>query len=307
MITVKNLTLRYKNLCAVDDVSFRVKENEIFGIIGLNGAGKTSTIECMEGLRKPTSGEIRICGFNPEKDRERLNELIGIQLQDTTYQSNAKVCELCELFASFYKDPVPYQELLKMMGIEDKKKTMMAKLSGGQKQKLSIVLALISRPKVLFLDELTTGLDPIARHDMWELILNMRKKGITIVLISHFMDEVEAICDRVAVMNQGKIIAMGTVREIVRELNLKEEVTFKTKEKVDEFLKALDQVDQVQYKGDQVIVYGEGDDFVSSVMVNLDKHHILYHDVNVKKPDLEEVFLHIAGRPYNDNEKEVHS
>ena len=159
MIKVDSLCVKYKDFCAVDGISLHIRKNEIYGIIGMNGAGKTSTVECIEGLRKYESGEIRICGLDPNKDRKRVHEIIGIQLQDTNYQNNAKVYELCELFSSFYSEPVPYKQLLEKMGLWEKRRNTVSKLSGGQRQKLSIVLALIGKPKVLFLDELTTGLD----------------------------------------------------------------------------------------------------------------------------------------------------
>ena len=305
MIDIKNLSVNYGDFCAVDHISFHVNEKEIFGIIGLNGAGKTSTIECIEGLRKSSNGRIQICGLDPYNDREELSQKMGIQLQDTMYPGYARVNELCKLFSSFYPNPEPYEDLLKMLGIYEKRKSMISKLSGGQRQKLSIVLALISKPKVLFLDELTTGLDPVARHEMWDMILAMRDHGITIVLISHFMDEVQTICDRVAIMNKGKIVELGTTSEIVNHMNMKEKMEFIVEQNIDHLLEQLQQVSSVQYQGNHVVVYGKGDDFISTVIKTLDLNHITYHDIDIKKPGLEDAFLQIAEKSLEFMEEEV--
>lgn len=304
MIEVNQLSIKYRNLTAVKGISFHIEENEIFGIIGTNGAGKTSTIECMEGLRKAASGEVRICGLNPQKDHEEVQKIIGVQLQDTAYQSNAKVYELCELFSSFYPSPKPYHELLQMMGLAEKRKTAISKLSGGQRQKLSIVLALISKPKILFLDELTTGLDPKARHDMWDLILSMKEQGITIVLVSHFMDEVQAVCDRIAVMDQGNIIAMGTVPEIVQSMNLDEQIQIRTQAEVESLLSQLGCVHQVKRLGNVVNIFGTGERFVYEVLHRLEEDQISYSDFDYKRADLEEVYLSLVGKAAHQNEQE---
>lgn len=215
MVEVKHLSLRYENFTAVADVSFQIEKQEIFGILGLNGAGKSSLIECMCGLRENFIGDVRICGFNPITEREKINQIVGVQLQETTYPSKAKVKEICELFASMYENSLDYRELLKLMGLFEKRNAYIAKLSGGQKQKLSILLALLPQPKVIFLDELTTGLDPKARREMWQIIKELQKKGMTIVLISHFMDEVQVLCDRILILEKGKTIASGTVSEVI--------------------------------------------------------------------------------------------
>lgn len=305
MIKVESLTVKYKNHCAVDGISLNIKEKEIFGIIGMNGAGKTSTVECIEGLRKADSGKISICGLEPVKDRKKVNEIIGIQLQDTSYQNNARVYELCELFSSFYNNPVPYRELLEKMGIADKSKSMIAKMSGGQKQKLSIVLALIGRPKVLFLDELTTGLDPSSRHQMWDLLKELRSQGITIILVSHFMDEVEAVCNRIAIMDKGKVLAIGSVSEILAKYNLKEKITFLSDDNRLKQLEQLSFVDKVEYSnGGTVLVYGRGDEFVSSVVSWLDSMKVGYKSFNIQRPDLEDVFLYLSGRTFSNEEME---
>lgn len=220
IVKVEHLSVKYKDFTAVSDVSLSIKENEVFGIIGANGAGKTSLIESIEGLRVPSAGKISVLGMEPHKERTALYEKVGVQLQETSYPDNAKVQDVCELFSSFYENPIPYEDLLKEIGISDIKKKRVNKLSGGQKQRLSIVLSLLPNPKIVFWDELTTGLDPIARHNLYERILQYKKKNLTIVLITHFMEEVEKLCDRIAVMKSGKILAVGTPSQIVQSFNV---------------------------------------------------------------------------------------
>lgn len=304
MIRVDSLSVKYKDFCAVDQISLHIRKNEIFGIIGMNGAGKTSTIECIEGLRKYESGEIKICGLDPQKDRKRVHEIIGIQLQDTSYQNSARVYELCELFSSFYPDPVPYKELLEKMGLWEKRKNMVSKLSGGQRQKLSIVLALIGKPKVLFLDELTTGLDPNSRHQMWDLLKDLRKQGITIVLISHFMDEVQAVCDRIAIMDKGKILIVGTIEEILKKYDLTQRILLQCQDKRIFDAKTVSCVEKVEQADGKIVIYGKSEEFVSSVVGWLEMQKIGYSGLDIQKPDLEEVFLYLSGRTFDNEEME---
>ncbi len=295
MITVDSLSIKYKDFCAVDNISFSVNKCEIFGIIGSNGAGKTSTVECIEGLRKPTSGRISVMGFDPWKDRKKLQEIMGVQLQDTSYQERAKVYEICELFSSFYNNPMPYNELLGAMGLEEKRKSYISKLSGGQKQKLAIVLSLISNPKLVFLDELTTGLDPKARRQMWDMILKLRENGLTIVIVSHFMDEVETLCDRIAIMSKGHIENIGTIGSIISEYDLKQKISFKAANLDVESLKKLGFEVTVQKENDVITLLGKADDYVNRVLAYLTENNIAYKDLNVKNPDLEDVFLDMVG------------
>nr|WP_297938988.1 ABC transporter ATP-binding protein [uncultured Lachnoclostridium sp.] len=304
MIKVDSLCVKYKDFCAVDGISLHIRKNEIYGIIGMNGAGKTSTVECIEGLRKYESGEIRICGLDPNKDRKRVHEIIGIQLQDTNYQNNAKVYELCELFSSFYSEPVPYKQLLEKMGLWEKRRNTVSKLSGGQRQKLSIVLALIGKPKVLFLDELTTGLDPNSRHQMWDLLKELKNQGITIVLISHFMDEVQAVCDRIAIMDKGKILIVGTIEEILKKYNLTQRMIFQCKDTRISEIENLELVDKVERVDREITVFGKGDNFVASVVSWLETQEIEYSSLDIQKPNLEDVFLYLSGRTFENGEME---
>lgn len=221
IIQVNHLSVKYRDIIAVDDVSFEVWENEIFGMIGPNGAGKTSLVEAIEGLRDTSLGEISISGMDPKADRIKLYNQIGVQLQQTSYPDQAKVEDICKLFSSFYDNPVPYDRLLSDMRLDRQRKTYINKLSGGEKQKLSILLSLLGSPKIVFWDELTTGLDPLARHEVWDMIRKYKRDGLTIVLITHFMDKIENLCDRVALMKAGKMIYIGTPKEVIENFQAK--------------------------------------------------------------------------------------
>ena len=215
VIDVSHLSKRYGERYAVHDVSFVVEPGEIFGIVGPNGSGKTTTVESIEGLRTPDAGEIRVLGLDPRRDRAELRTRMGIQLQETQLPDRLKVWEALDLYASFYRDPVDWRALLDEVGLADKRDTVFAKLSGGQKQRLSIALALVGRPEIAILDELTTGLDPQARRDTWQLIRTIRERGVTVVLVTHFMDEAERLCDRLAVMRSGRIVAIDTPAALI--------------------------------------------------------------------------------------------
>ncbi len=209
---VSNLTVRYGENTAVDKVSFNVQAGEILAIIGPNGSGKTSTVECLEGLRKPAEGSITVLDKNPLSKRCELYKELGVQLQDVSYPEKIKVDELCEWFASFYDSPANYQKMLELLDLSAKRKRYVNKLSGGEKQRLSILLSLLPRPKLLILDELTTGLDPEARRNMWDSLSAVRESGTSVVLVSHYMDEVEALADRIVFMLRGKALYTGTLK-----------------------------------------------------------------------------------------------
>jgi len=219
VISVENIIKKYGNQTAVDSISFKVYENEIFGIIGPNGAGKTTLVECLEGLRIPSEGFISIMGLDPKTDGYKLRQLIGIQLQEGGFPDKIKAKEVLELFASFYSHSLQVELLLEKVGLQDKADDCFENLSGGQKQRLSIALALINDPTVIFFDELTTGLDPHARRAMWEMISSIREDGKTVILVTHFMDEVERLCDRVAIIDQGRIIALDTPANLISSID----------------------------------------------------------------------------------------
>lgn len=219
-IIVKNLSVSYGKKIAVNSVSFEVNEGEILAIIGPNGSGKTSMVECIEGLRKPSAGTVSILGLNPQTQRKKIYKYLGVQLQETQYPDKIKVQELCSLFSSFYEQPADWQRLLHKLGLEDKRKQDVSKLSGGERQKLSVLLALLVKPRILLLDELTTGLDPEARRSLWNSIRAIREANISVLLVSHFMDEVEYLADRVLFLKNGEILFLGTPAEM-KELAMK--------------------------------------------------------------------------------------
>ncbi|RAY14367.1 ABC transporter ATP-binding protein [Actinomadura craniellae] len=210
VIDIENLHKRYGGTAAVADVSLQVERGEIFGIIGRNGAGKTTLVECVAGLRRPDGGTIGVLGLDPGRDGAELRRRVGVQLQQSALPDRLRVGEAVELYASFYPDPADGDRLLADLGLADRRRTAYAKLSGGQQQRLSIALALIGRPEIAILDELTTGLDPHARRDTWRLIQGIRDRGVTVVLVTHFMDEAERLCDRIAVLDAGRVVALDT-------------------------------------------------------------------------------------------------
>jgi ABC-2 type transport system ATP-binding protein len=215
VIKVEHLTKVYGNITAVNDLSFTVKKGTVLGLLGANGAGKTTTIECILGIRKPDRGTVSVLGLDPGSSRRELFEHVGVQFQEANYQENIKVGELCEVTASLYKDPADYSSLLSEFGIADKAKSLVKELSGGQKQRLFIVLALIPNPSLVFLDELTTGLDARARRDVWKNLCSLKRKGLSILLTSHFMDEVETLCDSICILKKGETVFYGTVAEAI--------------------------------------------------------------------------------------------
>lgn len=215
VIKVEKLSKNYAHVKAIKNVDISICRGEVFGLLGANGAGKSTTIECILGTKKQDSGTVSILGMNPQKDRKKLFDRVSVQFQEANYQDKVKVAELCEVTASLYKTPMSYVNLLKQFGLSDKLKNQVSELSGGQKQRLFIVLALIPNPEVVFLDELTTGLDARARRDVWKSLYDLKEKGLTILLASHFMDEVEALCDKIMILKNGENIFYGTVQEAV--------------------------------------------------------------------------------------------
>jgi len=218
IIEVKNLVKNYGTFQAVKGISFDVYEGEIFGVLGPNGAGKSTTLEIIETLREKTSGEILVNGFNLDKAPEEIKKIIGVQLQTSGYYPNLNLVELIELFSGLYNEPVNAIELLEKVNLKDKAGSKVKELSGGQKQRFSVATTLINHPKIVFLDEPTTGLDPQARRSLWELVKNIRSAGTTVIITTHYMDEAEILCDRVAIIDSGKIIAMETPDKLIDNL-----------------------------------------------------------------------------------------
>src|SRR6202011_3192719 len=257
IIEVSALHKQYGRQVAVEDVSFTVDQGEIFGIVGPNGAGKTTTVECIEGLRKPDGGFVRVLGLDPERDGAELRERVGAQLQESELPDKLKVWEALELYASFYPRPAEWGRLLESLGLAEKRNTRFGKLSGGQKQRLSIALALVGNPEVAILDELTTGLDPHARRETWDLIEGIRNRGVTVVLVTHFMEEAERLCDRVAIVDAGRIIAMDSPAGLVSRIQSEQRVRFRPSAPLeDQLLTQLPEVRGVSRAGSQVVVTG---------------------------------------------------
>ncbi len=213
IISAVQLRKTFGDNTAVDGIDLAVGPGEIFGLLGANGAGKSTTVECLVGVKKPSAGEVRLLGLEPRTHRQTLFERVGVQFQEARYQDKVKVDELCRMTAALYKHPADYQELLSSFGIEDKRSSFIEELSGGQKQRLFVVLALIPNPQVIFLDELTTGLDVKTRREVWGHLKDLRRRGVAVFLTSHYMDEVEELCDRIAIMKKGRIVFSGTVKE----------------------------------------------------------------------------------------------
>ncbi|WP_067175373.1 ABC transporter ATP-binding protein [Microtetraspora niveoalba] len=297
VIDVTDLRKRYADLTVLDGVSFSVEEGEIFGILGPNGTGKTTTVECVEGLRRPDTGSIRVLGLDPVKDGRRVREQIGVQLQHTQLPENIKVWEALDLYASFYGRPRDWRELLEEWGLADKRDARFGKLSGGQKQRLFIALALVGDPRVAFLDELTTGLDPQARRTTWELIKRVRASGVTVVLVSHFMDEVEELCDRVAVFDRGKVVALDTPAGLVDGIDADHQMRFTLMAGEMVELGGLPGVTGVTRTGDRVVVAGRGD-FATAVTAELARHHVLVSDLRIDKRTLDDAFVALTGRSF---------
>lgn len=266
-------------------------------MVGPNGAGKTTTIECIEGLRRPDGGHTEVLGLDPQRDGYALRGRIGVQLQEAVLQDRIKVWEALDLFASFYPRTTDWETLLEQLGLADKRNAHFAKLSGGQKQRLFIVLALINDPELVFLDELTTGLDPRARHAMWDLVQEIRKGGKTVFLTTHFMEEAERLCDRVAIIDQGRIVALDSPENLIRSLGAENRVVFTVEGAFEpDRLSSLDGVARIEEIGERVIVYGHGDELVGGVISALTSSGIRFRDLRTEQPNLEDVFLAQTGR-----------
>jgi ABC-2 type transport system ATP-binding protein len=296
VIEVTNLKKRYGDRAAVDDVSFSVEEGEIFGILGPNGAGKTTTVESIAGLRSPDSGTIQVLGLDPGRDRDKLRTLVGVQLQETELPDRMTVEEALDLFASFYAEPADPNELIDELGLGDKRRTMYRNLSGGQKQRLSIALALVGRPRIAILDELSTGLDPQARRETWQLIESVRDRGVTIILVTHLMEEAERLADRVAVFGEGRLIALDTPAGIVSMVDPEQRLRFRPSIPFDDaLLTDLPEVRRVERSGPVVTVTGTGN-VIGAVTSVLARQQIVANDLRIEQADLDDAFLALTGR-----------
>lgn len=301
-IEVQGLVKQYGKVKAVDGVTFAVEQGMIFGMLGPNGAGKTTTVECAIGLKAQNAGTVSILGMNPSKERKRLYERIGVQLQEASYQDKIKVWELCGLFASLYQEPADANQLLERMGLLEKKNAYVHTLSGGQKQKLSILLALLPNPEIVFLDELTTGLDPNARRAMWDHVRELKREGRTVFMTTHFMEEAEQLCDRVCVIDHGRIIAMGTVDEVITSCGLRMTILFDSPmEGVASLFGGMEQVLEVTRMGNRYSLSCSGENAPGKVACVLEQQGIDYYGFTVNRPSLEDAYMKLTGRSMGEN------
>ncbi len=301
IIAVSNLGKRYGRTVAVDDVSLEVFEGEIFGLIGPNGAGKTTTMECVEGNRVPDKGTISVLGLDPRRDANALRQRIGVQHQEAHLQKRIKVWEAVDLWRSLYTRVVDTDSLLAQLGLEAKRNAWFMTLSGGQKQRLFIALALIHEPEVVFLDELTTGLDPQARRAIWSLVTGIRDRGTTVFLTTHLMEEAEKLCDRVAIIEHGRIIEVGTPEALVQKHIPERRVVFTSDDgNVAERLQGLGIVERDEGRGATYTIRGPGDDFVTDVINIVAREGIRVRGFRTEIPTLEDVFLKLTGHGIRD-------
>ncbi len=295
VIEVENVHKRYGGTIAVNDVSFTVDEAEIFGILGPNGAGKTTTVECIEGLRTPDRGRIRVLGLDPRTDAAELHQQLGVQLQESELPERIEVGEALELYSSFYRTPADWVELMRILGLDSKRHTQYRKLSGGQKQRLSVALALVGRPRIAVLDELTTGLDPQARREVWALIEGIRDRGVTIVLVTHLMEEAERLCDRVAVLDLGRVVAIDSPSALAAGAGVEQRIRFRPSIPLDDrLLTSLPEVTGVTYRGGVVLVTGTGE-VVNAVTSVLARNGIVAGQLRVEQASLEDAFVALTG------------
>ena len=301
VVHVSSIRKTYGGTVAVDEVSFDVEPGEIFGLIGPNGAGKTTTMECVNGLRAPDRGLISVLGLEPRRDVYALQERIGVQLQAAQLQKRIKVREAVGLWASLYRKPVDGDRLIDQLGLSDKRNAWFMTLSGGQKQRLFIALALINDPELVFLDELTTGLDPQARRAIWDLVRGIRQRGKTVFLTTHLMEEAERLCDRVAIIDHGRIIDIGTPADLVRRHCPERTVILVSEDSsAAERFRAIPQVQSVSREGSQLTIRGLGVDLVTQVIQCLAEHRIAVVDFRTEIPTLEDVFLKLTGHAIRD-------
>jgi ABC-2 type transport system ATP-binding protein len=297
VIEVSELRKQYGSQVAVDGVSFAVEEGEIFGILGPNGAGKTTTVETIAGLRKPDGGTLRVLGLDPQQDRDRLRPLVGVQLQQSELPERMTAAEAVALFASFYAGPEDPTRLIADLGLTEKRDTQYRNLSGGQKQRLSIALALVGKPKVAILDELTTGLDPQARRETWQVIESIRERGVTVLLVTHFMEEAERLADRVAIIDSGRIVAIDTPAGIVSRLDAEQTLRFRPSAPIeDRLLTDLPEVKDVKRAGPVVVVTGTGN-LIHAVTSVLAQRQVVADGLRVEQANLDDAYLALTARP----------
>ncbi len=304
-VDVAGLGKRYGSTVAVQDVSLRVEEGEIFGILGPNGAGKTTTVECITGVRRADRGTIRVLGLDPGRDRASLHSVVGVQLQTAAFADQLKVHEIVDMFRSFYWSPVQ-EDLIEALGLADKRGSYYRSLSGGQKQRLSLAVALIGQPRLAVLDEMTAGLDPQGRHDVWDLIRGVRDRGATLLLVTHFMEEAERLCDRVALIDQGRVVAIDTPARLAESGADSTRVRFVPSAPFDDgLLSGLPGVASVTHDGSRLVVSGRGD-LVNTVVLGLANAGVRADDLTIEAKTLEDAFLRLTGHHFDRGSEAMH-
>jgi ABC-2 type transport system ATP-binding protein len=294
-VAVSDLHKSYDSFEALGGIGFEIGAGEVFGLLGPNGAGKTTTVECIEGLRTPDSGVVTVLGLDPQRDRAELRQRVGAQLQESALPDKMKVWEALEVYSSLYRKPANWRKLLEDLGLAEQRNTSYSKLSGGQKQRLSIALALVGSPEVAILDELTTGLDPHARRETWDLIEQMRDRGVTVVLVTHFMEEAERLCDRVAVVDAGRVVALDTPTGLVTRAVAEQRIRFRPTIPMDDrLLTDLPEVHSVSRAGPQVVVTGSGN-LLNAVVSALARNQIIAADLRVAQANLDDAFVALTG------------
>ncbi|TDC44491.1 ABC transporter ATP-binding protein [Actinomadura sp. KC345] len=294
IIEVNGLRKSYGGQPVVDGIAFAVEEGEIFGILGPNGAGKTTTVECLEGLRKPDAGAVRVAGLDPHADRAALTRILGVQLQESELQEKLTIREALELYSAFYPEPAEWRGLAERLGLTGKLTTRFGRLSGGQKQRLFIALALIGRPRVVVLDELTTGLDPRARRETWKLIEEVRDSGVTVLLVTHFMEEAQRLCDRIAVFKRGRVVALDSPAGLVGRSAAGTVISFSPSRPLDAGeLAYLPDATAIERRNGRLTVQGT-DTTVNAVISLLARHNITAHQLRVTDSTLDDAFLELT-------------
>ncbi len=302
IITVEHLRKTYHDVVAVEDVSFEVQEGEIFGILGPNGAGKTTTIECVQGLKRADKGKLRVLGLNPATEAVALRRNIGSQLQDSALPDRMRVWEALDLFSSLSRDGHPWERVMREWGLAPKRNSTFISLSGGQRQRLFVALALVNDPQVVFLDEMTTGLDVAARRVAWDLIQRVRERGKTVVLVTHFMDEAERLCDDIVVIDHGRVIAQGTPQGLIKEHGTGVHISFSVAKADLKWLEDVPHVYRVVRAGNRVDIEGIGP-AGALVAAALVEHGVVPEDYSVHHAALEEVFLGLTTREVEEGEE----
>lgn len=291
------VSCNFGSFTALEDISFEVSEGEIFGVVGPNGAGKTTLLNCMEGLDRPTSGQVKVLGLDPIKDQHALTQRIGAQLQSAALPPRLTVQDAMELYSAFYEHPRPWQELLTGLGIGGKAHSRVDRLSGGERQRVFIALALVNRPQLAFLDELTTALDPQSRRNMWETVEHVRDDGATVVLTTHYMEEAERLCDRVAIIDQGRLVALDTVAALIQKHagDATAHLILSTPPGAELDLNRVPGVTSARVEGRKLTVHGAADG-LQGVLAELSAHHLTVTSMSTTTPGLEDVFLALTGR-----------